>query len=94
MPQKLEEILNGIDSGFLGTVKNCRLLLLWIKVVDERVQKHTEAVKIQNKTLHVSTSNSTWAHELNFLKRDIINKFNQIAGEQVIIDIRFKARGI
>lgn len=94
MPQKLEEILNGIDAGFLGAIKNCKLLLLWNQVVDERVQRQTEAVKIQYKTLHVSTSSPTWAHELNFLKRDIIKKFNQIAGEEAISDIRFKVRGI
>jgi predicted nucleic acid-binding Zn ribbon protein len=56
------------------------------------VGRHTEAVKIRNRVLYVSTSTSTWAHELSFIKKEIIKKFNARAGEEAIRDIRFKSK--
>lgn len=92
MTVKLAEILEGMDMGVGRAVKVCELLSLWDQVVDERVGRHTEAVKIRNRILYVSTSTSTWANELSFIKKEIIKKFNARAGEEAIRDIRFKPR--
>lgn len=94
MPQSLAEIIEELGSTSWGAIKNCRLLSLWSKVVDDRVQKNTDPVKIRNKVLYVSTTSSTWAQELSFLKQEIIKKFNQAASEEAIKDIRFVARGM
>ena len=91
MTQKLAEILQGMDAGVGRAIKSCSLLSLWDQVVDERTSKHAEAVKIRNRVLYVSTSTSTWAQELSFLKKEIIDKFNGVAGQEVIKDIRFRA---
>lgn len=88
MTEKLGNILEEVS---LPLIKNCRILSLWPQVVDERVKKNTEAIKIMNRTLYISTSSPVWAQELSFLKREIIKKFNQEAGEEVISDIKFKA---
>ncbi len=93
MAQKLSQILAGIESGMGNTLSTCRLLSLWGKIVDERVRRQTEAVKIRNHVLYVSTSTSAWAQELSFLKREIIKKFNVEAGKEAIRDIRFRAGG-
>lgn len=91
MPSRLGEILAGLDNQVSVALKNCKLLSLWPSVVDEKVGRNTEPVKIQNRVLYVSTANPVWAQELSLLKREIIKKFNQQAGEEAISDIRFKA---
>ena len=94
MAQRLGEVLGGIKSGVGRMLKLCQALSIWEKVVDERVGKHTEAVKIRNSVLYVSTSSTTWAQELSFLKNEFIEKFNAEAGAEVIKDIRFKAKHV
>jgi len=91
VPQKLQSILSHLGGGFSAALKNCELLSLWPQVVDDRVGKNTEPVKIKNRTLYVAAASPAWAQELSFLKREIINKFNLMAGEEVISDIRFKS---
>lgn len=94
MPQKLKDIFDALNSDLAIAIKNCRRLSLWNRVVDERVQKMTEAVKIRNRILYVSTSSSAWASELTFMKQAFIKKFNLLAGEEAIFDIRFKTAGL
>jgi predicted nucleic acid-binding Zn ribbon protein len=91
MAKRLAEILEHMEMGEGGSVDICRRLALWREVVDERVGKNAEAIKIRNRTLYVSTSSPVWAQELSFLKKEIIEQFNKKAGREVISDIRFKA---
>lgn len=74
--------------------KNASSVLLWDEVVTQAIKKHTKALKVQRGTLHVLADSSVWANELNFLKKDIIVKINEKAGEKIISDIRFKVGGI
>jgi predicted nucleic acid-binding Zn ribbon protein len=93
MTQRLSEILEGMECGAGGAIQACGVLSLWGRVVDERVGKQTEAVKIRNRVLYVSARSAAWAQELTFLKNKIIKKFNQEAGKEVIRDIKFRAGG-
>lgn len=94
MPEKVADIFGRLDDGLVRTVRNCRLVTLWSQVVDERIGKNTEAVKIANHTLYVAASSPVWAQELTFLKKAIIASFNEKAGEEAISDIKFRASGI
>ena len=93
MPEQLGNILKHFSPDMVRTVNACRQLDIWQKIVDERIGKNAEAIKIKDRVLHVSTSTPTWAQELNFLKNEIVMKFNNQAGAEVIIDIRFKPNG-
>ena len=93
MTQKLSEILEGMESGIGRTIHACGLLSLWERVVDQRVGKQTKAIKIRNQTLYVSARNPAWAQELTFLKSEIVKKFNEEAGKEVIRDIKFRSGG-
>ena len=93
MAQKLADILEGMNTGLARSVKICNQLTLWERVVDERVRRHTEAVKIKFKVLYVTTSSPAWAQELGFLKQQFIAKFNAEAGQEAIADIKFKSGG-
>jgi len=91
VPEKIKDILFKFDGGVSSAVRNCRLLSLWPRIVDERVTKNTSPIKIINHTLYVATATAVWAQELSFYKNEIVAKFNQIAGEKVIADVRFKS---
>lgn len=94
MTEKLADVLGGMDTGLGKAIEICGRLSLWEQVVDERVRKNAAAVKIINRTLYVSTATPTWANELSYLKKEIIKKFNEKAGQEVIRDIRFSCRSI
>ena len=69
-------------------------VLLWEEVIEDKIKKHTRALKLQKKTLHVLADSSMWSNELNFFKKEIINKINKKAGSKIVDDIRFKVGGI
>jgi hypothetical protein len=81
-----------IYRGFLLDRPEIKALIFWDEVVDERVRKHTSPTRISRGTLYVSTLNSVWAHQLSLLKKEIMGKLNQRAGEILVKDIRFKVR--
>jgi len=93
MTQRVIEILASEKNPVAWLVKCVRLMELWGEIVDERVGKQTEPLRLKNKILYVATTSSTWAQELTFLKKEIIKKFNIRAGEEAIKDIRFLAKG-
>ena len=46
-------------------------------IVGERISKSTKIVKIENKTLFIKCKNPTWKNELQYQKKEILNKLNQ-----------------
>lgn len=89
MTQLLKDILQGDDR-----LKGLNAVLLWDKVVDHKIQKHTKALKLQRKVLYVTVESSTWASELSFFKKEMLEKLNEKAGYTAVRDIRFKVGGI
>lgn len=90
MSKRLGEILS---VSAPAAVRECLKLRYWEEVVDERVRKYVEPFKIRNGTLYLSVVSSAWAQELSLLKKEIVRKFNERAGEEIIRDIRFKVIG-
>lgn len=88
MTQLLKDILQGDNL-----LRGLNAVLLWENVVDTKISKHTKAIKLHRGILHVSTDNSVWSQELNFFKKEIIDKMNTKAGSKIVRDIRFKVGG-
>lgn len=93
MSPYIDEILKEEETGIGRTIKLCNLLALWPEAAGEKVKDKTEAIKIYNHCLYVNTTTATWANELSFLKDAFVKKFNSLAGEDIIRDIKFKAGG-
>jgi predicted nucleic acid-binding Zn ribbon protein len=89
--ERVGDILGKMQDGVGGAVKLCQLLSLWGTAVDEKIARNSTAKKICHRVLYVSASSPAWAEELSFLKKEIMQKFNSLAGEEVIKDIRFSA---
>jgi predicted nucleic acid-binding Zn ribbon protein len=91
----LTELLSDVlKRGALASlVRNGKLILLWESAVSDEISKQTEAVNVFRRILYVNVKSSVWAQELRFLKGEIVNKINKLAGYKAIIDIQFKAGG-
>ena len=98
MTQLLKDIFQK-DS----VLKGLNIVLLWDDVIDEKIKalqdfdrttRDSKALKLQRGVLYVITENSVWAQELNFFRKDIIDKINNKAGYKAVRDIRFKVGGM
>jgi len=91
LTELLAEIFN--KKGAPKIIEGSRIVLLWKRCVPENISRQTEAVKVSNRILVVETKSPVWAQELNFIKKELMDKINDVAGYEAIRDIRFKAGG-
>jgi len=63
---------------------------LWESAVGEVIAKNTKPEAFKGKLLLVHVNSPPWMHQLQFLKKDIINKVNQALGKELVQDIKFK----
>jgi predicted nucleic acid-binding Zn ribbon protein len=86
------DILNGV-------LKTCRsdcdeelskVWSLWESAVGDVIAKNTRPEAFKGKLLLVLVNSHPWMHQLQFLKKDIINNVNQALGKELVQDIIFK----
>jgi len=63
---------------------------LWDRAVGENIAKNARPEAFKGKLLLVHVTSSAWAHELQFLKSDIIAKVNEVLGKTLVEEIKFK----
>jgi predicted nucleic acid-binding Zn ribbon protein len=84
----LERVLGSLNLGL--KVKQYRIWDVWNSVVGEAIARQAQPQQIRAMVLWVTVSNSTWMQQLEFMKRQIIERINEHIGETVIRDIRFR----
>lgn len=84
----LPDILKSIRSG--SDAQLVHVWELWDEVVGQTIAKHTRPAAFKGKLLLVEVSSSTWMHQLQFLKSDIIAKINDAFGKPMVEEIKFK----
>ncbi|MBU0987478.1 MAG: DUF721 domain-containing protein [Proteobacteria bacterium] len=67
-----------------------RIWNLWDQAVGEAIAKNARPWAFKGKLLLVNVTSSTWAHQLQFLKTDIIQKVNNVLGKELVEEIKFK----
>jgi predicted nucleic acid-binding Zn ribbon protein len=75
------------ELGIEKPVKRYAALVIWPKVVGERISSVTEPLSISNGTILVRVKSAVWRNELVYYKAEIIRKMNQELGTSVINDI-------
>ncbi len=63
---------------------------LWDRAVGKNIAQNARPEAFKGKLLLVNVTNSAWAHELQFLKSDIIVKVNEVLGKVLVEEIKFK----
>jgi len=67
------------------------VIVHWKKIVGDDISAHAYPVIVQSGILVVGVNNSVWCHHLSMMKESMMAKINGFIGEQLILDIRFKA---
>ena len=63
---------------------------LWESAVGDVIAKNTKPEAFKGQLLLVHVNSPSWIHQLQFLKKDIINKVNQALGKELVRNIKFK----
>jgi predicted nucleic acid-binding Zn ribbon protein len=67
-----------------------RVWQIWDSTVGEAIATNAQPAAFKGKLLLVHVTNSTWIHQLQFLKGDIISKINVALGKPLVEEIKFK----
>lgn len=63
---------------------------LWNSAVGEAIAENAQPAVIRGKLLVVNVSSSTWIQQLQYLKKDMLKKINDVLGKQLVDEIKFK----
>jgi len=74
-------------ESFAGLTEVWRL---WERAVGNTIAENARPAAIKGKILLVHVVSSSWLHQLQFLKKDIVRKVNDALGEERIEEIKFK----
>ena len=92
MAESIDDLLDKAlrNLGISKKIKKTQILNTWSKVIGEEIKEHTEAKYFDRGTLFVNVDNSSWAHQLLFMKENLITKINEKLKEELLNEIRFK----
>lgn len=65
------------------------LFKLWPKAVGAQIAAQTQPGTWRAGTLFIKTTSSVWVQQLHFMKEDIRQKLNELAGKQTVKEIMF-----
>ena len=86
--QLIDAVLS--KHGVGEEIRERRLATEWRETVGERVAARTWPGSIRNGTLVLWVANSSWMHQLSFVKDDLIENINARFGDPpMVADIRF-----
>ena len=91
--QKLGSIMEGFlkGTGTRNKIKSYLILDLWPQVIGSALEGKTEARAVKNGVLYVTCVSPPLAHQLSFMKRDMLKKIASLVGTGIIKDIRFQS---
>ena len=79
-----------VALGIDGSLRKYRIITEWDDVVGEQIARVARPQRIENGVLYVSVSSAPWRAELTMKRTEIIQKLNEVAGNAVLKDIRFR----
>jgi predicted nucleic acid-binding Zn ribbon protein len=63
---------------------------VWDGIVGDVIAQNARPAAFKGKILLVHVTSSTWVHQLQFLKKEMIDKLNDELGKGLIDDLKFK----
>jgi predicted nucleic acid-binding Zn ribbon protein len=67
-----------------------RIWAVWSAAVGDSIARHAKPSAIRGQVLVVHVTNSTWLHQLRFLKADMLAKLNLQLETDLVSDMKFK----
>ncbi len=89
--QSIGEILYAAlkRRGMAAKLEENSLFKFWPKAVGKQIALQTQPDSLRNGTLFIKTTSSVWVQQLHFMKEEIREKLNELAGKKVIKEMRF-----
>ena len=93
-PRLLGDILGSALNRpeILRTSRAQRVMRLWVEVVGPALSERCVPDRFEKGTLWVAASGNAWAQEIRFHKEMILTKMNELAGENLFLDMRVGTR--
>lgn len=90
--QPLGDIIDKLMKayGIDGKMREFDIINGWEEMMGKAVAMRTEKIYIQNKVLHLKMNSSVMRDELLHAKHIIIERVNQKAGAQMVLDVWFE----
>lgn len=87
----VREILGRVvdSSGIAGRLDEQRVIERWAEAVGPEIARHTCALRVAGRVLHVTVDTSPWMQELSLLKPLILEALCRVGGRSVVRDVRF-----
>ena len=63
---------------------------VWDSLVGEVIAQNAKPAAFKGAILLVHVTSSTWVHQLQFLKKEMIERLNNALGKPLIEDLKFK----
>ena len=63
---------------------------VWDEIVGDVIAQNAKPAAFKGRVLLVHVTSSTWIHQLQFLKKEMIAKLNHALGKKLIEDLNFK----
>jgi len=67
-----------------------RVWHVWDSIVGDVISKNAKPAAFKGRILLVHVTSSTWVHQLQFLKEEMIAKLNESLEKSLIDDLKFK----
>ena len=63
---------------------------VWDNIVGDAISENAKPAAFKGRILLIHVTSSTWVHQLQFLKEEMIVKLNEALGKSLIDDLKFK----
>lgn len=63
---------------------------IWDNIVGKVIAQNAKPAAFKGRILLVHVTSSSWIHQLQFLKKEMITKLNDTLGKTLIEDLKFK----
>ena len=73
-----------------GDGEMTRIWDIWDHAVGKTIAQHTRPAAFKGHLLQVNVSSSSWLYQLNFLKKELIEKINTALGKPLVREMTFK----
>ncbi len=75
-------------------VEMTRIWSLWDETIGMTIAENARPAAFKGKVLLVHVTSSPWMQQLQFLKKDLIQKLNIALGKELVAEIKFKIGSI
>ena len=94
-PAELASILDHLrQTTNLGTqMDQAEIWEKWPEIVGDPLWFHGKPVKFRRKKLYVEVDSPVWMHNYAYVKPDILNRINSLAGYALVQDLHLALQG-